>query len=41
MTPLIETIGKGLVAVGWFLLASVQLWSWTAQVRNGGRAPQA
>ena len=40
MNPTIEMIGKGLVAVGWFILASVQLWSWTAQIRKHRRAPE-
>jgi len=40
MYPTIETIGKGLVALGWFVVATVQLLTWTAQVRDRRRPPQ-
>jgi hypothetical protein len=40
MYSTLETIGKGLVAVGWFVVASVHLLTWTAQVREGRRPPQ-
>jgi hypothetical protein len=40
MNPTIETIGKGLVALGWFVVATVHLLSWTAQVRERKRSPQ-
>ena len=40
MYPTIETIGKGLVALGWFVVATVHLLTWTAQVREGRRPSQ-
>lgn len=40
MYPTIETIGKGLVALGWFVVATVHLLSWTAQVRESRQAPE-
>jgi hypothetical protein len=41
MFPTVETIGKGLVALGWFVVATVRLLSWTAQVRQGKQPPQS
>jgi hypothetical protein len=40
MYPTIETIGKGLVALGWFVVATVHLLTWTVQVREGRQPPQ-
>ena len=40
MTPTIETIGKGLVALGWFVVATVRLLSWTAQIWERKRSPE-
>jgi hypothetical protein len=40
MYPTIETIGKGLVTLGWFVVATVNLLTWTAQVRECRRAPE-
>jgi hypothetical protein len=40
MYPTIETLGKGLVAFGWFVVATIHLLTWAAQVRVGRRPPQ-
>ena len=40
MNPTLETIDKGLLALGWFVVATVPRLTWTAQVRNRGRAPE-
>jgi hypothetical protein len=36
----LETIDKGLVAFGWFVVATVHLLTWTAQVRESRRSPE-
>ena len=40
MYPTLKTISDGLVAVGWFIAATVHLLTWTAQVREGRRPSQ-
>ena len=36
----LELMGKGLIALGWFVVASVNLLTWTAQVRESRRSSE-
>ena len=40
MSAKLEMMGKGLIALGWFVVATVNLLTWTAQVHDSRRSSE-